>query len=129
MRSAGWILRWGNGSKPLPFWTCEQCGAQFPDSGEPPASCPICEDERQYVNWNGQVWIAREALTESHGLVGRDDLGILGMGVEPAFAIGQRALLIQEADGCVLWDCLPLLSSDAVEHIRSLGGLKAIAGL
>ena len=111
----------------MPFWTCEQCGAQFPDSDTPPASCQICEDERQYVNWKGQVWIAREALTESHRLVWRDDLGILGMGVEPAFAIGQRALLIQEADGCVLWDCLPLLSSDAVEHIRSLGGLKAIA--
>jgi hypothetical protein len=111
----------------VPFWTCEQCGAQFPNSDERPASCAICEDDRQFVNWKGQTWIAREALSERLKLVWRDDLGILGIGVEPAFAIGQRALLIQEADGCVLWDCVPLLSSDAVEHVRSLGGLKAIA--
>jgi hypothetical protein len=111
----------------VPFWTCEQCGAQFPDSDESPASCPICEDERQFVNWKGQTWIAREALSERFKLVWRDDLGILGIGVEPAFAIGQRALLIQETDGCVLWDCVPLLTRDAVAHVRSLGGLKAIA--
>jgi hypothetical protein len=111
----------------VPFWTCEQCGAQFPDSDEPPGSCPVCEDERQFVNWKGQAWIAREQMAERHRLVWRDDLGILGIGVEPAFAIGQRALLVPEADGCVLWDCVPLLTSDAVQHVRSRGGLKAIA--
>jgi len=111
----------------MPFWTCEQCGAQFPESDAPPASCPICEDERQFVNWKGQTWLAREQLTKRHKLVWRDDLGILGIGVEPAFAIGQRALLVREADGCVLWDCVPLLNNDVVGHIRSLGGLKAIA--
>ena len=111
----------------MPLWTCEQCGAQFPNGDEPPVSCPICEDERQFVNWKGQAWIAREALSERHRLVWRDDLGILGIGLEPSFAIGQRALLVPEADGCVLWDCLPLVTNDVVEHIGSLGGLKAIA--
>jgi hypothetical protein len=111
----------------VPFWTCEQCGAQFPNGDDPPVSCPICEDERQFVNWEGQAWIAREALSERHRLVWRDDLGILGIGLEPSFAIGQRALLVPEADGCVLWDCLPLLTNDVVEHVSSLGGLKAIA--
>jgi glyoxylase-like metal-dependent hydrolase (beta-lactamase superfamily II) len=27
----------------------------------------------------------------------------------------------------VLWDCIPLLTDEAVEHVKSLGGLKAIA--
>lgn len=111
----------------MSFWTCEQCGAQFPDSAAPPASCPICEDERQYVNWKGQTWLTREQLAAGHKLVWRDDLGIPGIGVEPGFAIGQRALLLREADGCVLWDCVPLVTPEAVEHVRSLGGLKAIA--
>jgi hypothetical protein len=111
----------------MPFWTCEQCGAQFPETDQPPASCPICEDERQFVNWRGQSWLSRGQLAKSHKLVWRDDLGILGLGVEPNFAIGQRALLIREADGCVLWDCVPLVTREAVEHVRSLGGLKAIA--
>jgi hypothetical protein len=115
------------GARPLPFWTCEQCGAQFPDSGEPPVSCPVCEDERQFVNWKGHAWLTREELAKRHKLVWREDLGISGIGVEPGFAIGQRALLVREPDGCVLWDCVPLLTNEAVEHIRSLGGLKAIA--
>jgi glyoxylase-like metal-dependent hydrolase (beta-lactamase superfamily II) len=111
----------------MPLWTCEQCGAQFPAGNAPPASCLICEDERQFVNWKGQTWLSREQLGASHRLVRRDDLGLTGFAVEPGFAIGQRALLVREADGCVLWDCVPLVTLDAIEHVRSLGGLRAIA--
>jgi hypothetical protein len=111
----------------MPLWSCEQCGAQFPDSTAPPSSCPICEDERQYVNWKGQQWFSREALVERHRIVWRDDLGILGIGLEPGFAIGQRALIVPGRDGSVMWDCIPLATREAVDHVRSLGGLKAIA--
>ena len=111
----------------MPLWSCEQCGAQFPEAASPPASCPICEDERQYVNWNGQQWLTREALAERHKIVWRDDLGISGMALEPGFAIGQRALIVPDRDGCVMWDCIPLATREAVAHVRSLGGLKAIA--
>ena len=93
----------------MPFWTCEQCGAQFPDSRAPPRSCPICEDERQYVNWKGQTWLTSRAIWRKRcRLIWRDDLGVPGLGVEPSFAIGQRALLLREPDGCVMWDCIPL---------------------
>src|ERR1700761_4548413 len=111
----------------MPLWTCEQCGAQFPQSDAPPSSCLICEDERQFVNWKGQRWLIREELTTSHRVVWRDDLGIPGIGLEPSFAIGQRALLLREADGCVMWDCIPLATREGVDYVRSLGGLKAIA--
>ena len=46
------------------------------------------------MNWKGQTWITREELAKRHKLVWRDDLGIPGIGVEPNFAIGQRALLV-----------------------------------
>jgi hypothetical protein len=111
----------------MPLWTCEQCGAQFPPSDKPPASCQICEDERQFVNWKGQGWLTREALAHSHRLVGRDDLGLIGIGLEPDFAIGQRALLVPEGDGCVMWDCVPLATDEAIRYVAALGGLKAIA--
>ena len=111
----------------MPLWTCEQCGAQFPDSAQPPLACPVCEDERQYVNWKGQSWLSREDLAKTHRLVWRDDFDITGIGMEPGFAIAQRALLLREPDGCVLWDCIPLATHEAVEQVRSLGGLKAIA--
>jgi len=111
----------------MPIWTCFQCGAQFAESPAPPPACLICEDDRQYVNWNGQAWLARDQLAGQHRLVCRDDLGLPGLGLEPYFAIGQRALLLRESDGCVMWDCIPLLTEDGVAHVRALGGLKAIA--
>ena len=79
------------------------------------------------MNWKGQHWLTREELAKSHKLVWREDLGIPGIAVEPGFAIGQRALLVPEADGCVMWDCVPLATPEAVDYVRSLGGLKAIA--
>jgi hypothetical protein len=111
----------------MPLWTCFQCGAQFPDSATPPASCRICQDERQFVNWKGQQWLMREELAHRYKLVWRDDLDVPGIGVEPSFAIAQRALLLREADGCVMWDCVPLATAEAIQYVRSLGGLKAIA--
>ncbi|MBR0929097.1 MBL fold metallo-hydrolase [Bradyrhizobium diazoefficiens] len=111
----------------MPLWTCETCGAQFPNGGNPPASCVICEDERQFVNWRGQSFLTREELARGHRLVGRDDLGLTGIGLEPSFAIGQRALLVPQGDGCVMWDCIPLAADEAIPFVAALGGLKAIA--
>jgi hypothetical protein len=111
----------------MPIWICEQCGAQFPESETPPPSCPICEDERQFVNWKGQRWLSREELARTHKAVWRDDLGLVGIGIEPSFAIGQRALIVPEPRGGVMWDCISLASTEAVDHVRSLGGLAAIA--
>ena len=111
----------------MPLWTCFQCGAQFPGSDAPPRACLICEDERQFVNWQGQSFLTREEMRARYKIAFRDDLGVVGLRVEPSFAIGQRALLLGEADGCVMWDCVPLATDEAVAHVRSLGGLKAIA--
>src|SRR5450756_2799526 len=76
----------------MQLWTCFQCGAQFAESREPPAACQICADERQFVTWSGQRWLAREEFAEHHRLAWRHDLGISGIGIEPSFAIGQRAV-------------------------------------
>jgi hypothetical protein len=111
----------------MPLWTCEQCGAQFLESGGPPASCPICEDERQFVNWSGQTWLSREELAKRCRVVWRDDLGLTGIALEPSFAIGQRALLVPDGEGVVMWDCIPLATQEAIDYVRSRGGLNAIA--
>ncbi|MGJ4897325.1 MULTISPECIES: MBL fold metallo-hydrolase [unclassified Bradyrhizobium] len=111
----------------MPLWTCFQCGAQFPDTAAPPGHCAVCEDERQYVNWKGQSFLSRDDLAERHQVVWRDDDGLSGLALDPSFAIGQRALLVPGPDGCVMWDCIPLATEAAIAHVRSLGGLKAIA--
>ena len=73
---------------------CVTCGTQFAASEAPPQTCPICEDERQFVGWAGQEWTTLENLRARHRLALKDEGdGLLGIGTEPKFAIGQRALL------------------------------------
>ena len=72
----------------MPLWTCEQCGAQFPESAEPPQACPVCEDERQFVNWKGQAWLTREELAKRYKLVWRDDLDIPGISISRVLRSG-----------------------------------------
>ena len=109
-------------------YVCKACGTQYPPGDEPPGACPICEDPRQYIPHDeGQVWLEWTSFVRAHRADVRDDNGILGIGCEPSFAIGQRALLVQSAAGNVLWDCIALLDDDIVERIGAEGGLAAIA--
>jgi glyoxylase-like metal-dependent hydrolase (beta-lactamase superfamily II) len=108
----------------MPYWICETCAVQYPESAEPPERCAICEDERQYVGLDGQRWTTLEKLRASQRAeIREEEPGLLGIGMEPSFAIGQRALLV----GDVLWDCIPLLDEAIVEAVRARGGLSAIA--
>jgi glyoxylase-like metal-dependent hydrolase (beta-lactamase superfamily II) len=109
-------------------WVCCACGTQYPPSEEPPPACPICEDPRQYVPHDtGQRWVTWEEFLSEHKAVVREDNGILGIGCEPSFAIGQRALLVKSAAGNVLWDCITYLDDDLAERVSGEGGIAAIA--
>jgi hypothetical protein len=107
---------------------CTTCGTQYAKSIESPQHCPICEDERQFVNWNGQDWTTLAQLQRSHRNVLRaQGERITGIGSEPKFAIGQRALLVQTGQGNLLWDCVSLVDEATVEGVCALGGISAIA--
>jgi hypothetical protein len=56
-----------------------------------------------------------------------DDHGLLGIGMKPSFAIGQRALLVPTNEGNILWDCSALVDDATVREIKARGGLSAIA--
>jgi len=112
----------------MPHHICTTCGAQFADAAAPPDRCPVCEDERQFVNWEGQGWTTLDRLRVTHRVAWkREAPGLEGIGIEPAFAIGQRALLVRAAGGNVLWDCIPLIDASVVEAVALLGGIQAIA--
>jgi hypothetical protein len=50
---------------------------------------------------------------------------LIGVGIEPHFAIGQRAaLFLRTPQANVLWDRLLLLDEAVVEAIKALGGLS-----
>jgi len=107
---------------------CVQCGTQFPESAQSPPSCPICEDERQFVRHNGQEWTTLEKLQTDHrNGVEEEAPRLLGIGTEPEFAIGQRALLLQSPGGNLLWDCISLLDDRTVTEVKACGGIRAIA--
>jgi hypothetical protein len=107
---------------------CRTCGTQFPASAEPPAVCPICEDERQYIGYAGQQWLTIDELQRNHtNRIEEVEPGLTGIGTTPTFAIGQRALLVQTPEGNLLWDCVTLLDEATVAAVRALGGVRAIA--
>lgn len=111
----------------MPAWICRTCGVQHADTEHPPEQCAICVDERQYVGWDGQQWTTMSELARDRRVVLREEEpGLTGVGVEPSFAIGQRALLVTTPHGNVLWDCVPLLDDDARAHIEALGGIDTI---
>lgn len=111
----------------MPAWICHTCGVQHAVTERPPARCDICEDERQYVGRGGQRWTTMDELARDHATVLREEEpGLVGVGVEPQFAIGQRALLVRTPHGNVLWDCVPLLDDAARREIDRLGGIVAV---
>lgn len=107
---------------------CVTCGTQYPPADQPPEYCPICEDERQYIGLCGQQWTTLDELRTTHKNVIREQgTGVWGIGTEPKFGIGQRALLVQTEAGNILWDCISLIDADTIARINEPGGIKAIA--
>jgi hypothetical protein len=112
----------------MPNFICTTCATQFTETETPPDRCLICEDERQYVGPGGQRWTTHDELLRSHrNSIKMEEPGLIGIGVEPNFAIGQRALLLLRPGGNVLWDCIPLIDDAVVAAVRALGGISAIA--
>lgn len=105
---------------------CRTCGVQY---GAARTDCPICEDERQYVGWDGQAWTTLAELRAAghRGRIADEGPDVVGIGADPPTAIGQRALLVRTPGGNVLWDMITYLDDDLVARVRELGGVSAIA--
>lgn len=112
----------------MPNFICSTCGTQYAASLVPPDDCVICTEERQYIGWQGQQWTTTARLGAEVGLrVQAEDEGLTGIGTDPPFAIGQRALHFRSPAGGIMWDCISLINDAAVDAVRTLGGVIAIA--
>lgn len=105
-------------------WICVTCGTQYAASVEPPTACRVCLDDRQYVGRGGQRWTTHAELAGRLHVRVEDDDGLLGVGVAEPFAIPQRALIVRGPEATVMWDCISVVTDDAVERI---GHVDAIA--
>jgi len=112
----------------MPAFICNTCGTQYAPSDKPPAACPICDDERQYVPVTGQAWTTLESLRARYYNAWRElEPDLISITTAPAFGIGQRAQLLRTPNGNILWDCIALIDNATVELIKGMGGVKAIA--
>ena len=106
---------------------CTACGTQYAPAKAAPPRCTICEDDRQYVPPGGQSWTTLEALAATRFNAYRQyEDSVIGIGTQPPFGIGQRALLVRTPHGNILWDCIAMLDAATVTLIEGLGGLAAI---
>jgi len=111
------------------YFICRTCGVQHGEHETPPKRCLICDDERQYVGWQGQQWITLSEMREQgyRNEFREIEPGLVGFRTEPHFGIGQRALLVQTDAGNVFWDGNSFIDDDTIERITDLGGIAAIA--
>jgi len=110
-------------------WSCRTCAVEYPDTAEPPASCPVCSDDRQYVRPEGQRWTTLDELRDAghRGRLEEVEPGLTGVCVEPSVGIGQRALLVRTPAGNLLWDPVGYLDDDLAAEVEAVGGVAAIA--
>jgi glyoxylase-like metal-dependent hydrolase (beta-lactamase superfamily II) len=118
----------GAAAATAPVWICATCGNHYPEGPPPPIACVICADERQWVPPTGQRWTTPEELRAAghRGDVREVEPGLLGIGLDPPFAIGQRALLVRTAEGNLLWDPPGFLDELVLQAVADAGGLAAV---
>ena len=76
----------------------------------------------------GQTWTTLQALRQGHrNAMHEHEPNVTGIGTEPHFGIGQRAMLARTPGGNVLWDCIAFLDAATVTTVKGLGGVQAIA--
>jgi glyoxylase-like metal-dependent hydrolase (beta-lactamase superfamily II) len=112
----------------MEHYLCVTCGTQYPASERPPGACAICQDDRQYVNPNGQQWTTL-AMAAGHHANAFQELapGITAIATEPKLGIGQRAHLLHIAAGLILWDLVAYLDAATIAEVRQRGQVVAIA--
>jgi glyoxylase-like metal-dependent hydrolase (beta-lactamase superfamily II) len=107
---------------------CHTCGTQYPPRETPPAACPICADDRQYIPQTGQQWTTLEEIRREHtNQFVEIEPGITSIMTEPKFGIGQQAYLVETPHGNILWDCIALIDDATIAEIERRGGIVGIA--
>ncbi|KFD43953.1 hydrolase [Cellulosimicrobium sp. MM] len=105
---------------------CRTCAVEH---AERPAVCAICADERQWVPPTGQAWTTLAELAAAGERLVLEELepDLFGLTSEPSVGIGQQAKVVRTPAGTLLWDPPGYVDDAAVEQVRALGPVVAIA--
>jgi hypothetical protein len=106
---------------------CATCAVEYGDP--PPAVCPICSDDRQYLPAAGQRWTTLSELASAGVQFNWTDNepGLIGVGTSPSVGIGQTTQVLTTPTGSVLWDPIGYVDDEACARVRALGPVLAIA--
>src|SRR5262249_58827841 len=81
-------------------YICVTCGIQFRETDGPPRRCPVCEDERQYVGWDGQQWTTLEKMQgKFRNAIKEEEKDLHSIHTQPQIGIGQRAFVVRTPKG------------------------------
>ena len=110
----------------MSFWICATCAVEHAERVD---VCAICADERQWVPADGQKWTT---LTEMTDAGYRTELvevepDLWAVSSRPGAGIGQQSKLVRTDSGSLLFDPIGFLDDAAVDGIRELGPVVAIA--
>jgi glyoxylase-like metal-dependent hydrolase (beta-lactamase superfamily II) len=112
----------------MTVWICATCGLEHADAAQPPDSCAICSDDRQYIPRTGQRWTTLpEVQVDRHAQISEMEPDLYGITITPKVGIGHRPLLIRSPNGNLLWDPPGFVDDALVSEIKRLGGIAAIA--
>lgn len=109
---------------------CTTCATQYPQSQVPPSECTICNEERQYVNPNGQSWTTLNEMIESnqfHNEILLEEDGLYSITTKPEFGIGQTAYFVQQNGFGLIWDCVAYLDEPTLATLAKFGNVHAMA--
>ncbi|MEV8178753.1 MBL fold metallo-hydrolase [Cellulosimicrobium funkei] len=108
------------------WWICRTCAVEH---AERPAVCAICADERQWVPATGQAWTTLAELAAAGERLVLEELepDLFGLTSEPSVGIGQQAKIVRTPACTLLWDPPGYVDDAAVEQVRALGPVVAVA--
>lgn len=108
---------------------CATCAVETGGAHQPGDVCPICADERQWVPAGGQRWTTVDLLRREGQVLEwfHVEPGLIGMVSRPGVGIGQQTMIVRTDQGSLIWDPPGLITDEAVDHVRRLGPVVAIA--
>lgn len=111
------------------IWICETCAVETADLAQPPDTCAICEDERQWVPATGQAWTTVDILRDkgTRIVVSQVEPELWGLRAEPQVGIGQQTMVVRTPEGVLLFDCAGYVDDTALDFVRGLGPTLAVA--
>ena len=112
----------------MPVWICRACGVEHGDTAQPPQTCAICRDERQYVPRSGQEWMSLPQLSAEGYRIHLETIepDLFGIRSVPEVGIGQRSLLVRTPQGNLLWDPVGFADEFAARQVLEIGPVAAI---